>query len=288
MQANDRYLISCIFKSNNLSNKTWTPESNCLLNAALCWTSGCSGGYKGRVNRVMTSWPSPWDLGAPACRQGYHRPVRGTTGLSGRHRHIKDTTELSGVSPTYQGHHRLIRGTADLSRGTVDLSVCGCGCVGVGGVHKLLPMAPSVTAMAWTNWTLKTRHHRNKVAEIRPVFKFTPLPIMTLPCFFSRSAPEWLSWFTAVVRQCLSQFDHFPILTWLWYNTAQKKSRCMARMSCVLRNRKKIFNMQPRHDLTNVRLQHSTAHPKSPQKPTDFLGSVAITKCIRNCPVSLA
>ena len=29
---------------------------------------------------------------------------------------------------------------------------------------------------------------------------------------------------------------------------------------------KQLFNMQPRHDLTNVRLQHSTAHPKSPPK----------------------
>ena len=130
MQANDRYLISCIFKSNNLSNKTWTPESNCLLNAALGCTSGCSGGYKGMVNRVttlplgprgtiMSSGAPPacqtWDLGAPSCRQGHHRPVRGTTGLSRQHRHIKDTTELSGVSPTYQGHYWPTRDTTDLS-----------------------------------------------------------------------------------------------------------------------------------------------------------------------------
>ena len=92
---------------------------------------------------------------APAY-QGYYRAFRGITDVSGalptyqenhpsiraplicqgQHRPVRDTIYLSGTPPTYQRrHHRLIRGTADLSRGTVDLSVCGCGCVWGGGVQ---------------------------------------------------------------------------------------------------------------------------------------------------------
>ena len=101
--------------------------------------------------------------GALPTYQGNHPSIRAPLICQGHHRPVRDTIYLSGTPPTYQRrHHRLITGTADLSRGTVDLSVAPptmwlwvCVWVGGvgwrGGVHKLLPMAPPVTAMAWTN-----------------------------------------------------------------------------------------------------------------------------------------